>query len=373
MTPDGTFEAPRAAPAEQAPASRRDGGRLAAAFHALETFPALGASQERLRAALLADPVDRRAITDLAEADLGIGIAVLRSAARIGRGTSVVAAVQSLDRSTLGVLVESLSTVDLLDPPGPWERAAVAHRSHVLGVQSALTRIALLVDDLPTDLLHTAALLHDVGKLVLLRVHPGPGVPVDQRAPAHERLAAERRTFGVDHPTVGGVLVRRWRLPAALGRLVERHHEPDDGVAPAALRLAGLLAHHAAGDEIELRSLAEAAGHLDLPRDAVRALLHDQAEPAPPRPCATAVSPLSRREVDVLELLAQGLPCSSIAAALHISVGTTRSHLHRLYGKLDVADRAQAVLLASARGWIDVRPSYGARALDPLAGQRRAV
>ena len=41
-----------------------------------------------------------------------------------------------------------------------------------------------------------------------------------------------------------------------------------------------------------------------------------------------------------------------IAAELGLSVSTIRSHLHNVYRKIDVADRAQAVLKARERGWI---------------------
>ena len=43
-----------------------------------------------------------------------------------------------------------------------------------------------------------------------------------------------------------------------------------------------------------------------------------------------------------------------IAADLGISVSTIRTHLHNLYPKLGVVDRAQAVLSAAQRGWIEL-------------------
>ena len=58
------------------------------------------------------------------------------------------------------------------------------------------------------------ALLHDIGKLVLMHAYPGyPGqVHGDARTP-EERIHRERRELGVDHALVGGVLARRWGLP----------------------------------------------------------------------------------------------------------------------------------------------------------------
>lgn len=62
--------------------------------------------------------------------------------------------------------------------------------------------------------------------------------------------------------------------------------------------------------------------------------------------------PLSPRELDVLRHLSEGMRYKQIAAEMHLSVSTIRSHLHNVYGKLGVLDRAQAVLLAVERGWL---------------------
>jgi DNA-binding NarL/FixJ family response regulator len=37
---------------------------------------------------------------------------------------------------------------------------------------------------------------------------------------------------------------------------------------------------------------------------------------------------------------------------MNLSVSTVRTHLHNIYGKIGVGDRASAVLLAGERGWI---------------------
>ena len=63
--------------------------------------------------------------------------------------------------------------------------------------------------------------------------------------------------------------------------------------------------------------------------------------------------PLSAKELRVLELLAGGLVYKEIAEALRLSVSTVRSHLHGIYCKLAVADRAQAVIVATKHGWLE--------------------
>ena len=62
---------------------------------------------------------------------------------------------------------------------------------------------------------------------------------------------------------------------------------------------------------------------------------------------------LSRREAEVLALLAEGRPPSQIAEKLDIALETVRSHLKRIYGKLGVNDRGGAVAIAWQEGLVD--------------------
>ena len=63
--------------------------------------------------------------------------------------------------------------------------------------------------------------------------------------------------------------------------------------------------------------------------------------PATERPDAT--SPLSEREYAVLQLLAEGLLYKEIADRLGLTVGTVKQHIHRMYAKLHVQNRVEAV------------------------------
>lgn len=64
--------------------------------------------------------------------------------------------------------------------------------------------------------------------------------------------------------------------------------------------------------------------------------------------------PLTAREVEVLELLAEGLPNKSIAIRLGISDQTVKFHVASICGKLGAANRTQAVRLAVRRGLISL-------------------
>jgi LuxR family maltose regulon positive regulatory protein len=58
------------------------------------------------------------------------------------------------------------------------------------------------------------------------------------------------------------------------------------------------------------------------------------------------LEPLSRREVEVLELVAAGRSNAEIAGELYLSVGTVKAHVHHIFGKLLVRNRSQAVARA---------------------------
>jgi DNA-binding NarL/FixJ family response regulator len=72
-----------------------------------------------------------------------------------------------------------------------------------------------------------------------------------------------------------------------------------------------------------------------------------------PGPVADAEEePLTRRELDVLELLSLGLPNKAIAARLGISDQTVKSHVASICGKLGAANRTDAVRIAVRHGLI---------------------
>jgi LuxR family maltose regulon positive regulatory protein len=68
---------------------------------------------------------------------------------------------------------------------------------------------------------------------------------------------------------------------------------------------------------------------------------------APPngRP-SSLMEPLSDRELEVLQLIAEGLTNKEIAVRIHISLGTVKVHAHNIYSKLGVNGRTQAVAKA---------------------------
>lgn len=67
---------------------------------------------------------------------------------------------------------------------------------------------------------------------------------------------------------------------------------------------------------------------------------------------AAAGTSLTHREIEVLALVAEGLSNQSVAARLHLTEGTVKSHLARVYTKLGVGSRTAAVAAATDLGLI---------------------
>jgi DNA-binding NarL/FixJ family response regulator len=130
----------------------------------------------------------------------------------------------------------------------------------------------------------------------------------------------------------------------------------DDPGQPAQLARAGLrgwacLARDVDADQLDLAVRSADAGLvlLDLPLAATS--LAAGATPvvaeAPP-----GSDPLTARELQVLQLVAQGLPNKGIARQLGISENTAKFHVASLTGKLGASSRTEAVTLAARRGLI---------------------
>ncbi len=186
-----------------------------------------------------------------------------------------------------------------------------------------------------------------------------PTVTVAGRTGAAEDLAAALASYAPD--------VVLWDL----GWHPERSIDHLLAVADAAPPIAALLPD---GDSAAAAWLAGARGLL--PRDAapqvIAAALLALAEglavvapdfaptfgvavpphilPAPSQGVALPVEPLTARELEVLRLLAEGLPNKTIAQRLRISEHTVKFHVNAILGKLGAASRTEAVVRATRLG-----------------------
>jgi LuxR family maltose regulon positive regulatory protein len=76
-------------------------------------------------------------------------------------------------------------------------------------------------------------------------------------------------------------------------------------------------------------------------------------QPAPPEaeaPQTELIEPLTERELEVLQLVAEGLTNRQIASRLFLSLNTVKAHTRSIYGKLNVHSRTHAVARSRALG-----------------------
>lgn len=165
---------------------------------------------------------------------------------------------------------------------------------------------------------------------------------MDVRMPVMDGLAAAREILsGPEAPRV--IMLTTFDL--------------DDYVY-AALRAgaSGFLLKHSTPDELASAVRVVAAGDALLAPSVTRRLVEDFTRAQP----ATTIAPdkLTPRETDVLRLVARGLSNRQIAAELVVAEQTVKSHVSNILTKLDLRDRAQAVVYAYESGVVVPGPRH---------------
>jgi two-component system response regulator DesR len=156
------------------------------------------------------------------------------------------------------------------------------------------------------------------------------------------RVAPDVCLLDLEMPGLDGVEVaaRLRGRSAARCIVVTRHARP--GVLRRALQagVEGFVPKSRRAEEVAdiIRRVASGRRYVD-PEIAADALADER-------------SPLTDRELDVLREGRRGETIVQIAAALHLSPGTVRNHVSSALGKLAVATRQQATVVAQERGWI---------------------
>ncbi len=110
----------------------------------------------------------------------------------------------------------------------------------------------------------------------------------------------------------------------------------------------GFIARRSSAADIGQAMRAAQSGTLVLHPSATDLLLHELQSPTTP------LENLSARELDVLRLLARGLPNKLIAQQLVISEHTVKFHIRSILDKLNAANRTEAVRIGIERGLIAI-------------------
>ncbi len=229
-------------------------------------------------------------IVKVLETDPGLSAHLLRLVNSAGFGLKVrctavrhAAALVGLEK--LHQLATTAAVLDLFDSAGAEAGAVIEHANVVAALSRYLAgHLALDGDDL-----FTCGFLHDIGKLMLLetegedyaemlRVHAGQGDVIH---------LAERERFGFDHAMLGGHVLRAWRIPEPVPKVVAWHHRvglayetsTSTAMVVNTVRLADALSYALvqpeAAREIERLARCDSASYLDISEPQLAAMWDD--------------------------------------------------------------------------------------------------
>jgi two-component system, NarL family, response regulator len=209
------------------------------------------------------------------------------------------------------------------------------------GVTGATQKIrVILADDHPVVRDGLAAIVNQQSDMKVV-AEAGDG---DEAVALYEQHRPDVMVLDLRMPKLDGV--------AVVQRVLERH--------PKA-RLLIMTTYD--GDEDIFRSLSQGAkGYLlkDAPRQEILSAIRAVSEDRPYTSSSIATKALQRmakpsltqREIDVLQLLAQGRSNKDIARRLQITEGTAKTHVKAILTKLDAISRTEAVAVAHKRGLV---------------------
>jgi DNA-binding NarL/FixJ family response regulator len=217
----------------------------------------------------------------------------------------------------------------------------------VLVDDQALLRSAFRIIFDETDDIHVVGEAPDGATAITVVQHTHPDVVLmDVRMPGMDGIEATRhiRSLPVDTTTT-----------AATPRILILTTFDLDEYVYAALRAgaSGFLLKDALTEDLltAVRTIAsgEAVTAPTVTRRLITHFLNNT--PTPPHP-PQQLATLTTREHQVLTLIAHGRTNTEISQDLHLSPGTVRTHIGRIFAKLELRDRVQAVILAYEHGLI---------------------
>ncbi len=182
-------------------------------------------------------------------------------------GYQKLAQIVSLEQSIVALGLDTVRTIaisaaiaEIFKPQSSIRRAEAKrlwrHAAHAAAVARKLAELAQYAH--PEEA-YLAALLHDVGQLVLAAAFPEQYAQVLAEPDERRQIDLERQQFGADHAQVGFWLIGHYRLRSIISDAVLYHHEPEERIGDAHILVRIVSASHALSSD----AAAEAAGGVE--------------------------------------------------------------------------------------------------------------
>jgi DNA-binding NarL/FixJ family response regulator len=207
----------------------------------------------------------------------------------------------------------------------------------------------LIADDHPLYRDGMRGLLDSVADIEVV----GEATTGDEVVQLSEKLQPDVILMDIKMPSINGIEATREILHVSphIGVLVVTMFEDNDSVF-AAMRAGalGYLLKDARGEEVLRAIRAVNDGEAIFGPGVAQRLIAFFSAEKPPTAAPQTFPELTPREEEILILITQGHGNREIAELLYISLKTVRNHVSNIFTKLQVADRAQAVIRAREAG-----------------------
>ena len=208
-----------------------------------------------LRVAALAQNVNTsaREMAEVIGYDPALATRVLRAVnsplyAMERRFTALPMAVNALGNHAIHMLVVVSAASDAFSRKGKRTQLEKDLWEHSVTVGVAAREISATLGMRGGEESFLCGLLHDIGKLLLLRHDEQAYAEIARIPDEHERLSREADCYGYNHAQIGALVTRRWNLPDVIGHVINHHHWPSEAgqsiFLTRAINLADELVYH---------------------------------------------------------------------------------------------------------------------------------
>jgi len=174
-----------------------------------------------------------KTIANVISSDPGLTTNILRIAnsALYSRGkktTSLLAAVSSLGDKVIYQSVIGYIFSNTLMKKRNISQLETAIWEHSICVALAAREVSIILNMRGTEEVFLCGLLHDIGKLILLRFSPRTYQEIAKIQQEHKMLECEMDAFGYTHAQVGSLVAAKWGLPEEIVFAINNHHQPTE-------------------------------------------------------------------------------------------------------------------------------------------------